>query len=136
MRPPGMVQQHAPQLPCRHGVEMSAIVPRRRLATEDPQIGFVQNGGGLQGVPGVLAAHFARRNPMQIIVDQLHKSIRSFGVAQAPAIQQAFVISFASRDLPGISTGLDYELFSHSAALSSSRGWVRTNDARRTESHP
>ena len=68
---------------------MRAIFPRRRLAPEDPQINFVQNGGRLQGVPRALAAHFTGRNPMQLAVDQLHQSIRRFGVAQAPAIEQA-----------------------------------------------
>ena len=68
---------------------MRAILPRRRLATEDPQIKFVQNGGCLEGVTRALPAHFTGGNPMQLAVDQFHKSIRSFGVAQAPAIQQA-----------------------------------------------
>ena len=68
---------------------MRAILPRRRLAPEDPQINFVQNGGRLQGVPWALAAHFTGRNPMQLAVDQFHQSIRRFGVAQAPPIEQA-----------------------------------------------
>jgi len=68
---------------------MRAILPRHRLATEDAEIYFVQNGGCLQGVARALATHFTGRNPMQLAIDQFHKSIRSLDVTQAPAVQQA-----------------------------------------------
>ena len=67
---------------------MRAILPRSRPATEDPQINFVQNRGCLRGVSRALAAHFTGRDPMQLAVDQFRKSIRSFGVAQTPTIQE------------------------------------------------
>ena len=66
---------------------MRPILPRHRLATEDAEIYFVQNGGCLQGVARALATHFTGRNPMQLAIDQFHKSIRSSGVAQPSTIQ-------------------------------------------------
>ena len=79
---------------------MRAILPRRLFAPEDPQINFVQNGGCLESVPRALAAHFTSRNPMQLSVYQFHQPIRSFGVTQAPAIEQ-------DRDVVRLATSRD-----------------------------
>ena len=68
---------------------MSAVLPLNGLGTEDPKISFVQNGGGLQCMLAVLAAHLTRRNPMQIAVDHFHELVRSFHVARPPSVEKA-----------------------------------------------
>ena len=96
VRTPGVVQQHAPHLLRRYGIEMRSILTRNWPRAEDPKKSFVQNGGGLQGMLTVLTAHLTRCNPVQIAIDQFHKLVCGFNVAEPPSVEKGGNIVFVS----------------------------------------
>src|SRR5205823_3508551 len=55
---------------------------------DQPQIGFVENGGGLQGVAGALPAHVMVGEPMQFGLHQREQLLQRSLVSAAPVAEQ------------------------------------------------
>jgi len=55
--PPCVVNQNSPHELGGNGKEMGAILPAHALVIDEPQVGFVNQSRGLQGVAGALPAH-------------------------------------------------------------------------------
>ena len=73
---------------------MRTILPLNRLGLKKPKICLVQNGCGLQGMLAMLTAHLTGRDPMQIAVDQFHQLVRSFHIAEPPAVEKTSDVVF------------------------------------------
>ena len=56
---------------CRH--EMGAVLPVHALVIDQPQVGFVDQGRGLQAVAGALAPHVVVRQTTEFVVDDRHQ---------------------------------------------------------------
>ena len=68
---PGLFNQDAPHGLCGGGEEMAAMIPRliRGLADE-PDIGLMNQSGGLERLARLLLGQFRRRQRAQLVVDQ------------------------------------------------------------------
>ena len=55
---------------CGRRDKVAPALPDRLRIIDQPQVGFVENSGGLQGVPGALPAHVMMGEPVQF---QLHQ---------------------------------------------------------------
>src|SRR5262249_5230239 len=64
--------------------EVPPVVPRRGgtpFALDQPQVGFVNEGRGLEGLAGLLLSHLLRRQPPQLVGDQRPELRRGLRVA-------------------------------------------------------
>ena len=83
-----MVNHDAPhQLRGRRDKVASALPDRLRII-DQPQIGFVENGGGLQGVAGTLPAHVMVGEPVQFGLHQREQLLQRSLVSAAPVAEQ------------------------------------------------
>ena len=78
---PGAVNENpSHRLGCG-GKEMRAIFESRRVVANEPQPCFVDQGGGLKGVPGCFMGHLARGKPPQFFIDQRQQLAGGFSIA-------------------------------------------------------
>src|SRR5262249_61977222 len=67
------------------GEEVAAVTPLGlpgRMAPQDqPQVGFVDEGGGLERLAGLLLGQLLGREPPQLVIDQRQELARRVGVA-------------------------------------------------------
>src|SRR5881409_22674 len=83
-----MVNHDAPhQLRGRCDIVAPALPDRLRII-DQPQIGFVENGGGLQGVSGALPAHVMVSEPVQFGLHQREQLLQRSLVSAAPVAEQ------------------------------------------------
>ena len=68
---------------------MGAILPVYWLGLSDPKVGFMHDGGGLQGMLAVLAAHLACGYAMQLVVDQFHETVGGLLLAAPPPVEKS-----------------------------------------------
>ena len=66
----GVVDQNLPHHRGRNRKEMRTVLPFHRVRFHEPQIGFVDKGGGLQGVIAALAGQALASDPAQFLVNQ------------------------------------------------------------------
>ena len=66
---------------------MGAVLPAHAGGVHQAQEGFVDQGGGLQGVPLVFALHVAAGHTAQFGVDQRRQLVEGGAVAAAPGSQ-------------------------------------------------
>ena len=86
--PPGMVHQDAAHGLGGHPEELGPVLPARLALVDQPQVGLVDEGGGLQGVAGVLAPEVALGLAVQLVVDDGHELVQGGGVTTAPGLEQ------------------------------------------------
>ena len=65
-----------------------AILPADVIDLDQPQIGFVDERRGLQGVPRTLPAHVPDRQPAQFGVNQWDEPVERVGLAPAPGKEE------------------------------------------------
>jgi hypothetical protein len=65
-----------------------AVLPVDPLNLDEPQIGFVHEGRGLQRMTRPLMAHMPPREPAQLVVDQRHEPVERSRLTAAPGHQQ------------------------------------------------
>ncbi len=83
-----MVDEDAPHHLRRDGKEVRAVLPRRALLIDEPQVGLVDQRGGLQRVAIALAPQPGRRALMQLPVDGRHQLVTGRDVAAGPRMEK------------------------------------------------
>jgi hypothetical protein len=68
--------------------ELRAVGPVDLPLVDQPQVGFVHQRGGLQGVPGPLLTQVAARQSPQFVVDDRKQLVERSLIAAAPLDQQ------------------------------------------------
>ena len=74
-----MVDQNAPHGFRRGGEEVAAVV--EVLVADETQVRLVDQGGGVQGVPGILRGHPRGSELPQLVVDQRQQLLGRLAVA-------------------------------------------------------
>ena len=72
----------------RHSEKMGAVLPLDILPVHQPQIGLVDERGGLEDVAGSLSRHLARGQVMQFLVDQRRQGLEGGPITIAPRDEQ------------------------------------------------
>ena len=85
---PRIVDENAPHDLRGQREEVGAIVEIRPPLIDQPEVRFVDERAGLQGMIGAFAAHQAMGHAMQLVVNELDQTIEGRGVAALPAVQQ------------------------------------------------
>jgi hypothetical protein len=86
---PRVVNENAAHQRRGHGEEMRAILPLHAIELDDPQVGFVDERGRLQGVAGPFALQIAMRDPAQLVVDERDDFVSRGAVLAAPTPRAA-----------------------------------------------
>jgi hypothetical protein len=73
---------------CRHRQEMGAVLPLHLLHVDEPEIGLVDQGGGLQRVTTSFEAHVTARDTVRLVVDERNQLVERRLVAAAPCKEQ------------------------------------------------
>src|SRR5262249_388722 len=82
----------------RRGEEMAAAVPPRGLlGAKEPQVGLVNQGGGLKRLPRLLVHELVRSQPPELVIDDREERVGCFGVALFDGCEDAGdVVHFAN----------------------------------------
>jgi hypothetical protein len=67
--------------------ELRAILPGDPLLTQEAEVGFVNQGGGLKRVIPTLARQVGGGSPAEMLVDKGHERIASLRIAAGPRAQ-------------------------------------------------
>jgi hypothetical protein len=67
---PGEIHEHAAHQPSGHGEEVRAILPLDPTNINQPEVGLVDEGGGLQNMVATLASHVPLREVPQFPVHE------------------------------------------------------------------
>src|SRR5262245_59153913 len=94
----GVVDEDAADQVGGKGEELGAARPVESGMAVEPQIGLMDDGGGLQGMPSPLAAQLLGGDAPQLVVDQRQNLLRGLLIAAAPALQQASDLLVLSHD--------------------------------------
>ncbi len=84
----GIIHQDAAHEPSADREEMSTVVPLDVLNVDEPEIGFVDQRGGLQSVAATLVHQAALRDLAQLRINQDKDSLQSVAISAAPGSQQ------------------------------------------------
>lgn len=77
----GMINEDAAHGFGGGGKEVRAILPRGLVVPAESQPGFVNQGGGLQGLAGRFTRHFLRGELAQFLIDQRQELVGGVGIA-------------------------------------------------------
>lgn len=83
----GVIDEDAAHLAGGHGEEVGAVVVRSAGA-EEAEIGFVDHGGGREGVAGFLRRKIMRREAAEVVVNERRQFVERGRIAGAPAGQK------------------------------------------------
>src|SRR6266478_2320974 len=83
-----MVNHDAPHQLRGHRDKVGPALPERLRIIDQPQVGFVENDGGLQGVAGAFPAHVMVREPVQFGLHQRKQLLQRSVVSAAPVAEQ------------------------------------------------
>src|SRR6266496_2112746 len=83
-----MVNHDAPHQLGGRRDKVAPALPDRLRIIDQPQVGFVENGGGLQGVAGALPAHVVVSEPVQFGLHQREQLLQRSLVSAAPVAEQ------------------------------------------------
>ena len=88
-----MVDQDAPHHLGRHREEMGAILPFHALVVHQPHVGFIHQGGGLQGVPRAFALHVVVSQAAKLVINDRGQALNA---SWSPSLQarRSLLISF------------------------------------------
>ena len=84
---PRVINQNAPHHLRGDAEEVSAVLPRRGALIDEPQIGFVDETGSLQGVIRAFSLQVLAGELAQFFVNERHQAGGCFGIALAPIDQ-------------------------------------------------
>ena len=84
---PGVVDQHPPHRLGRGGEEVRFAV--EVLVPDQPQVSLMNQGGGVEGVPGSLRGHPRGRELPQLVVDEREQVGRRLAVAGRGGVEEA-----------------------------------------------
>ena len=70
------------------GIEFQAAVEIDRMLLDEAEVGFVDEGGGLEGVAGAFAGKVAGREAAKFGVDERDECLQCGGVAGAPSAEE------------------------------------------------
>jgi hypothetical protein len=73
-----IVKNQLPHHAGRQALQMEAIVDLLMSVLADLEKGFVDQGGGLQGVTGTQAAALGAADAFHVVVDQRHQPVEQF----------------------------------------------------------
>jgi len=82
-----MIDQDAPHHARRNGIKVDAAVPVH-VRIHQPQIRFVDQGGGGQGIAGTLGTQASPGHLMQRFIDDWHQLVQGLRIAAAPVLQE------------------------------------------------
>jgi hypothetical protein len=68
--------------------EVRLVLPIHLALIGEPEVCLVDEGRGLQGMPGPLVFQLPRGDSTQLGIDQRQQSLESIAIAPAPAIEQ------------------------------------------------
>ena len=108
---PRVVHQNAAHQLRRNGEKMGAVLPLHAVVVHQPQVGFVDQGRGLQAVAGALARHVAVRQAVKLLIDDRRQPFERIPVSLAPGAQQQAYVGrgrIAGLSLPPIVNGANY----------------------------
>ena len=80
-----MIHQDLAHQPGGHAQEVRPVLPVDAGLIHQPQIGFIHQGGGLQGMAGPLAAHGAVGDAPEFALDEGNRLVQTLPVASLPA---------------------------------------------------
>ena len=112
-----MVHQNTPHRFRRNSIEVTAALPLPDGIAPQPQIRFMDQGGGLQRMARTLLVHVAAGHSSQLRINQRHKLIERRLVAVAPLVQQSRDVARRRRNYSNLG---DFHRVYHS-------GWVATS---------
>ena len=61
---------------CANGKKMRAILPFDLADTDQAEVGFMNEGGGLKGMSRAFAGHIASRRQVQLVVHERHQFLQ------------------------------------------------------------
>ena len=76
----GVIHQDAANGPGGNGKEMRPVSPHHPTLVDETEIGFVDQGGGLEGVVGPLVPQLPSRDTPEIPVDRGIEPVRGTGI--------------------------------------------------------
>src|SRR6266478_2651324 len=83
-----MVNHDAPHQLRGSRDKVGPALPDRLRIIDQPEVGFVENGGGLQGVAGALPAHVMVGEPVQFGLHQREQLLQRSLVSAAPVAEE------------------------------------------------
>ena len=83
------IDQDAPHLLAGYGEEVSPVPDFQRCRTDQPDVGLVDQGRGLQGVSWTLTAHLAGGNAMQFGIDEFNGRLAGIAISVPHPVQQS-----------------------------------------------
>ena len=102
----GAVDQDPPHRLGRGGEEVAPAVPACSAArVHQPQVGLVDQGRGLEGLPGLLAGQPLGGQLAQLVVDQRQELLGRLGVALLDRREDAGHVAHGNRSQAGPSRG-------------------------------
>src|SRR5262249_45782091 len=84
----GVINQDAPHHLGRHSEEMRAVLPTRVLPVNQPQVGFLYEGSGLQNVIRAFLRHVTLGQSSQLGLYYWDELGKGFSISLAPGYQQ------------------------------------------------
>jgi hypothetical protein len=72
---------------CGDAKEMRPVLKVFLFLFDHPQVGFMDERGGLQGVTGVLLAHVSLGHLAQFLVDEGHQLVERLTVTMIPPLK-------------------------------------------------
>ncbi|MGC2030321.1 MAG: hypothetical protein WA642_09895, partial [Steroidobacteraceae bacterium] len=79
-----MIDQYLAHQTRSQGDEVTMILNHHVMPSRQPQVGFMDESGGLECVIGTLSPQMSARCPTQLLVDQRQKVPQSLRVARPP----------------------------------------------------
>ena len=92
---PRVVNQNPSHELCRHGEEVGPVLPAHALVIHEPQVSFVDQGGGLQTVAGALPPQVVPGEPAQFVIDDWRQLIEGVLIPVAPGAEQGAHVTLA-----------------------------------------
>lgn len=97
-----MVHQNAPHRFGCNSIEVTAALPLPGGVARQSQVGFMDQGGGLQRMGRTLLVHVAAGHSSQLRIDQRHELIERRLVAVAPLVEQLRDVVRRRRNYPSL----------------------------------
>jgi hypothetical protein len=85
---PRVVDENPTNDPRRYAEEVRPVLPINVPLFDEPQIRLVNEGRGLQSVPGAFFTELTRGNSAQLGVDQRQQAVEGTSIAAAPVVQE------------------------------------------------
>jgi hypothetical protein len=84
-----MVHKHVSNDTRTDGEEMSAVAPASVFALRQPEVGFVDDGGGVEGVPIALRPKASAGDPPKVVIYEGDQAAEGVGLPCRTTVEQA-----------------------------------------------